>query len=587
MSSLEDLNYGLSFAGHDPESLLRSLGELAARLIREPGELTRATADLMLRQTEVALDVARAALGVQQPPVVAPDPGDKRFSDRAWRDNPWLRGVLENYLVAARWCRERLETVDLPESDRRRARFALNMLLDALAPSNLPWLNPVVVKEAIDTGGLSLARGLLNFAEDLVRNGGRPRQVDRSAFELGRNLAATPGRVVLRNELIELLMYEPQTERVFAQPIVCSPPWINKYYVMDLAPERSFIEYAVRSGFTVFAISYRNPDASMAGFRMADYLKKGLLTALDAAQEITGSPRVNIFALCLGGTITGIALAYLAASGGLDRIGWAALTNTLIDFGEPGELAVLTDEANIARLEKKMERRGYLDASSMSGAFDWLRGNDLVWNYVVSSWYMGKQPPAFDILAWNADSTNMPAAMHSEYLRACYLENRLAQPGAFAIDGVPIDLRQVTTPLYVLGAENDHIAPWRATYRTTQLVRGEVRFTLTSSGHIAGIVNPPGNPRAAHYVRDDCPPDPDEWRLGAERREGSWWPHWVAWASARSGALVEPPPMPRGEPAPGRYVRNQVGPPLRLQRPPSQAQRRRQQPAAAVDQVPA
>lgn len=575
MASLEDLNYGLSFAGFDRESLVRSLNELARDRARSPGELSRSIADLALLQAEVALDIARSALGVDQPLVAAPDAGDKRFTDRAWRDNPWLRGILENYMVTARWSRQQLEAARLPESNRRRARFALNMLLDAMAPCNVPWLNPAVVKEAIDTGGLSLARGFFNFSQDLVRNGGRPRQVDRSAFELGRNLAATPGRVILRNDLMELLMYEPQTEKVFEEPIVCSPPWINKYYVMDLAPGRSFIEYAVRSGFTVFAISYRNPDTSMVGFGMADYLKKGLVTALDNAQQITGSRRVNIFALCLGGTLTGIALAYLAAKGALDRIGWAALTNTLIDFEEPGELAVLTDEKSIIRLERSMQRKGFLPASSMSGAFDWLRGNDLVWNFVVSNWYMGQQPPSFDILAWNTDSTNMPAAMHSEYLRACYLENRLPRPGDFKIDGVPIDLGRITTPLYVLGAESDHIAPWRAAYRTTQLVGGEVRFTLTSSGHIAGIVNPPDNPKASHHVRDDCPADPDEWKAGAVRREGSWWPDWVAWASDRSGARVEPPRMPAGEPAPGCYVRNQVAPPHRPHKPSGVSARRR------------
>jgi polyhydroxyalkanoate synthase len=567
MPSLEDLDYGLSFAGYDRAALVKSLMELARRMSRDPTEMVRATADLVLRQAEVALDVARCALGVDQPPVAAPDPGDKRFADRAWRDNPWLRGLLENYLVTGQWCRERLETSDLADMNRRRAHFALKMLLDALAPSNVPWLNPAVVKEAIDTGGLSLARGFYNLTQDMIRNGGRPRQVDSSAFELGRNLAATPGRVVLRNELMELLMYEAQTEAVFETPIVCSPPWINKYYVMDLAPGRSFIEYAVRSGFTVFAISYRNPDASMAGLSMEDYLNQGLLAALDGAQEITGSNAVGIFALCLGGTLAGIALAYLAATSQDKRIGWTALTNTLIDFREPGELAVLTDETNIARLERSMKRTGFLPAANMSGAFDWLRGNDLVWNYVVSNWYMGKQPPAFDILAWNADATNMPAAMHSEYLRTCYLENRLPEPGAFRVNHVPVDLSRVTTPLYVLGAENDHIAPWRSTYRTTQLVGGDARFTLTSSGHIAGIVNPPVGSKASHYVRDDCPPDPDEWKLGAERREGSWWGHWMEWAAARSGARVGPPRMPLGEPAPGRYVRNQAGPPMPLPKP--------------------
>ncbi len=564
MANLEELNYGINLTGHDPADLTKALTQLAAEILRDPARLIRAGAERAIAEAVLALEVSRVALGGKEEPSVSPDAGDRRFSDPAWRENPWLRGVLGSYLLWGRWWHQQLEASRLEGAARRKARFALNTILDAAAPTNLPWLNPSVLKQTIDSGGLSLVRGGVNAMTDLLVNNGRPRQVDTAPFELGRNLAATPGRVVLRNELMELLMYEPQTERVYRQPLVCSPPWINKYYVMDLAPDRSFVEYAVRAGHTVFAISYRNPDASMKDLRMEDYLRLGWLTAIDAAQSITAAPRVDVVGLCLGGTLTGIGLAYLAARGEQDRVGWAAFTNTLLDFSEPGELGIFADEAGVKSLEARMRRKGYLEASTMAGTFDWLRGNDLVWSYVISNWYMGKQPPAFDILAWNADSTNMPATMHSEYLRACYVENRLSRPGAFEIAGVRLDLSEVGTPAYVLCAQNDHIAPWRGGYRTTQLLGGEARYVLTSAGHIAGIVNPPDNPKTFHYVRDDCPDDPDSWLEGARRVTRSWWEDWAEWAAERSGQQVEARKLPPGEPAPGLYVRNQTGRPRPL-----------------------
>jgi polyhydroxyalkanoate synthase len=564
MTSLEELSYGMNLTGQDPADLGRAVTSLLAELAGDPDRLVRSSGELALAQAALALEVGRAALVSKEEPALTPDPSDRRFSDPAWRENPWLRGVLGNYLLWTRWWWKQMDASQLDGPTRRKARFALNLLLDAAAPTNVPWLNPSVFKQALDTAGMSLFRGAVNAATDFALNGGRPRQVDTTPFELGRNLAATPGRVVFRNELMELLMYEPQTERVHRNPLLLSPPWINKYYVMDLAPGRSLVEHAVRAGHTVFAISYRNPDASMKNMSMEDYLRLGWLSALDAVQSITDAPQVNLFSLCLGGTLTGIGLAYLAARGELDRIGWAAFTNTLLDFSEPGDLGVFADEAGVRSLEERMKQKGYLEASTMAGTFDWLRGNDLIWSYVVSNWYMGKQPPAFDILAWNSDSTNMPAAMHSEYLRSCYLENRLARPGAFRIADTSLDLSRVTVPVYVLGAQNDHIAPWRGTYRTTQLVGGEARYVLTSSGHIAGIVNPPDNPKTFHYVREDLPADPDSWLEGARKTTGSWWEDWAAWAAERSGQLVEPPAMPPGEPAPGRYVRNQTGAPQEL-----------------------
>jgi polyhydroxyalkanoate synthase len=554
MVATEDVTYGLGLAGVDPGALTGALAEAGLRLAAQPDVLARSLGELALEEGTVALDVVRMLLGADGDPRVKPEPGDRRFADRAWTENPFLRGAAESYLVASRWAERTLDAVNLPDRTARKARFALRLLLDAAAPSNAIWLHPSVLKEAIDTGGLSLARGFGNFVEDVVRHGGRPRHVDPGAFELGRTLAATPGRVVYRNDLIELLAYEPQTETVFARPILYSPPWVNKYYVMDLAPGRSFVEYAVQQGFTVFAISYRNPDESMGDLRLDDYLRDGLLAALEQAATISGSPTVDVVGVCLGGTLTAMALGVLSARGEAERVGSATLINTLVDFSDPGEIAIFTDEAAIERIERRTSRRGYLKASEMAAAFTWMRGSDLVWSYVVTSWGMGKRPVPFDILAWNADGTRLPAAMHSQFLRACYLNNSLAA-GELELDGTRVDLSQVQTPLYVVGCERDHIAPWRSTYRTMQLVEGERRFVLGSSGHIAGMVVPPGSPKAFYWTREGTPADAGEWLGSAERADGTWWEDWSGWASQRAGGRVQPPTLPEGEPAPGQYVR--------------------------------
>ncbi|HKW44198.1 MAG TPA: hypothetical protein VJN22_00990, partial [Candidatus Eremiobacteraceae bacterium] len=394
MPPLEEFAYGLDVTGVDPAALGDALREAINDVMTDPTRLSLWMGTLAMTEQAAAMNALRRFAGESAQPAASPDAGDRRFADDAWRSNPMLSSMLESYLVRSRALVQLVELSRLPEATRRKARFAAQMLVDAMAPSNVPWLNPAVVHEAMRSGGESLVRGMENFLDDVRSNQGRPRQVDGSAFEVGRNIGCTPGRVVLRNELMELIAYEPQTSNVYSEPILCSPPWINKYYIMDLAPGRSYIEWAVTHGFTVFCISYRNPDESMAKFTMDDYLRLGILTALDRIREITGAQRVNIAALCLGGTLAVLALAYLAAKGQSKRVGWTTLTNSLIDFSTPGDLGIFTDEATIQRLEQRMKEHGYLEADAMAGTFDWMRANDLIWNYVVSNWYMGKKPPA-------------------------------------------------------------------------------------------------------------------------------------------------------------------------------------------------
>ncbi|HEY3675117.1 MAG TPA: alpha/beta fold hydrolase [Candidatus Tumulicola sp.] len=564
MIAPDDLSYGIEMTGVDPASLGDALRDVMADIMSDPLRLSTWLSGFALAEQNVGLNMLRRFSGQEPVTSIAQDPSDKRFSDAEWKSNPVLAGVVEEFRIRSQAAMQLIDGSRVPEATRRKARFAMQLMLDAASPSNVPWLNPGVVKEAVDTNGASLMQGLQNFMDDLRDNGGYPRQVDPTGFELGKNIAATPGRVVMRNELIELIAYEPQTPNVHAVPMLFSPPWINKYYIMDLSPGRSFVEWAVRHGHQVFAISYRNPDASMSHFKMDDYLRDGFLAALDAVQEITGSKQVNVSALCLGGTLTLIGLAHLAARGQGDRVKSATVTNTLIDFSIPGDLGIFTDEATIERLEGRMRKRGYLDSAEMAKTFDWMRSQDLIWSYVVNSWYKGKRPPAFDILAWNGDSTRMPVEMHSQYLRSCYLHNSIAQPGQFTIEGTPIDLGKIQTPLYVLGAENDHIAPWHATYLTTQHVGGPSKYVLTNAGHIAGIVNPPGGKKSLYYSKPQAVhgETADQWLAGAERHPGSWWEDWSVWAGAQGGAEVQPYALPQGEPAPGRYVRNETGAPF-------------------------
>jgi polyhydroxyalkanoate synthase len=493
--------------------------------------------------------------GIDAEPAI-PVPADKRFADRTWNDNPAFFAVRQVYLAVAGLAGDLLAAGAGEPVNDAKAELAANFALDALAPTNFLVTNPAAIKRALETGGASLMSGAGNFLSDVLTNGGRPRQVDVRPFKIGENLAATPGKVVFRNDLMELIQYAPQTPEVREVPLLASPPWINKYYIMDLAPERSFIEWAIRHERTVFAISYRNPDASMRGVTLDDYLVRGPQAALDAIGEITGAPRVDIAGLCLGGALTGMFAAYLAGAGD-DRLGSLTLLNTMLDYSQPGVLGAFTDERTVTRLEAEMAAKGYLEGSQMAATFDMLRANDLIFSYVVSNWLMGEDPPAFDLLAWNADNTRMPAAMHSFYLRCLYLRNELAS-GQMEIAGRQLSLSDVKSDAYVVGAVNDHIVPWPASYQATRLLGGDVRYVLSSGGHIAGIVNPPG-PKAWYEAAGRNAATAAEWRGAADRQAGSWWEDWTRWAESRAGERVQPPSMgssrypPAGD-APGDYI---------------------------------
>ena len=457
------------FAQVDPVDFGSSVLSVLGRAAGHPDEVGSAWLRFGAAVAEAGPAAVARWLGSDREPPVPVDDRDKRFADPAWDGNPGWFALRQAYLAARRLGDDLLAAGRGDPVTDQKARLAVGLAFDAVAPTNFLPTNPAALKRAFETAGASVAAGSRNFLDDLVHNNGRPRQVDTSSFELGRNLAATPGKVVFRNELMELIQYAPQTKQVHSVPLLASPPWINKYYIMDLAPERSFLEWAVQHRRTVFAISYRNPDASMSGVTLDDYIIHGPKTALDVISDITGSPKIDIVGLCLGGAVTAMLAAYLTETGD-DRIGSITLLNTLLDYSEPGVLGAFADERTVERLDAQMAQTGVMEGSTMAGTFDVLRANDLIFSYVASNWLMGKQPPAFDILAWNADSTRLPAAMHSFYLRSLYAQNQLAK-GVMELAGQVLSLADVKSDTYIVGAVNDHIVPWPGSYKFNAAAR--------------------------------------------------------------------------------------------------------------------
>ncbi|HVH78234.1 MAG TPA: class I poly(R)-hydroxyalkanoic acid synthase [Stellaceae bacterium] len=545
----------------DPTAIGAAFLELTARMMADPARLLEA--QMVLWNDYLALWQRTAArlAGKQVEPVVAPSPEDRRFRDREWSDNAVFDYIKQSYLLTARFIQGAVKEVGgLDDHTGRKVDFYTRQFVDAMAPSNYVLTNPEVLRATVESGGENLVNGLKNLLDDLDRGKGRlaVTMTDMAAFRIGSNVATTPGQVVYQNDLIQLIQYAPATDTVHRRPLLIIPPWINKFYILDLRPENSFIRWAVNQGHTVFVISWVNPDERLSGKSFENYMKEGPLAALDAMAAATGEKEANVIGYCLGGTLLSATLAYMTARRDR-RIKSATFFVTMVDFAEAGDLSVFIDEEQLKSLEERMSKKGYLEARDMHQTFNMLRANDLIWSFVVNNYLLGKSPLPFDLLYWNADSTRMPAAMHSFYLRKMYQQNLLSKPGGITLDGVKIDLRKVRTPAFILSTREDHIAPWRSTYAATQLYAGPTKFVLAASGHIAGVVNPPGRSKYGHWTNDQNPPSTDEWLAGAAEHDGSWWPLWEEWVSQYAGGKVPARPPGKGklkpiENAPGSYV---------------------------------
>ena len=554
LPSPDPLNVGGAFLG------------MTARMMADPARMGRANLTLWQDTLHLWRSTASRLMGVAADPVAAPDDGDRRFKDAEWSENEVFDFIKQSYLLSSRWLQATVAGVEgLDGKDARKVDFYTRQFVEALSPSNFVLTNPEVLRATVETGGQNLLKGLENLLADLERGRGRLdiRMTDEEAFEVGGNVAGSPGKVVFRNDLMELIQYDPSTRTVRRRPLLIIPPWINKFYILDLRRDNSFIKWAVDQGQTVFVISWVNPDASLAEKTFDDYLLEGPLAALDAIGKAVGEEAVNAVGYCLGGTLLAAALAYMAAQKD-GRIQSATFLTTMVDFEDAGELAVFIDEEQISRLEEKMNEKGYLEGAEMASTFNMMRGNDLIWSFVVNNYLLGKDPFPFDLLYWNADATRMPAAMHSFYLRKMYLENKLVQPGGITLAGQPLDLRQIEVPSYVISTQDDHIAPWKSTYAAVNLYKGPVRFALAQSGHIAGVVNPPAAGKYGYWTGADNkknPKTPDAWLKAAKRHDGSWWPDWDKWVKDFAGKKDVPARKPGhgklkaiGD-APGEYVK--------------------------------
>jgi polyhydroxyalkanoate synthase len=549
----------------DPLHIGDAFLEMTTRLMSNPARVIESQMSLWQDYMQLWQTTTRRFLGESAEPVVTPDQADRRFKDKLWEENEVFDFIKQSYLLTARWVQGVVHGVEgLDSHTAHKVDFYTRQFVDAMAPSNFVATNPEVLRETMDTGGENLLKGLNHLLEDLERGKGKLaiRMTDTNAFRIGENIASTPGKVVYQNDLIQLLQYSPTTETVAKTPLMIIPPWINKYYILDLRPKNSFIRYAVAEGHTVFVLSWVNPGEELAAKSFEDYMIEGPLAAIAHIQAATGTDKVNAIGYCLGGTLLAATLAYMAATGD-NRIASATYFTTLTDFAEAGDLQVFIDEAQLKYLEEKMQQKGFLDGAEMASTFNMLRANDLIWSFVVNNYLLGKEPFPFDLLYWNSDSTRMPAAMHSFYLRKMYKENRLVQPGGIMLKETPIDLRSIKVPTYMISTRDDHIAPWKSTYAATQLYSGPTKFVLSASGHIAGVVNPPEAHKYCYWTNTRKPKDADAWLKNAEQHEGSWWPDWQKWVSKFSGGTTAARvPGDNGTPvldeAPGSYVKARV-----------------------------
>lgn len=536
------------------------LSVVAQPWMADPAKLVEAQGALLASYMQLMSSTAQRAVGSTVAPVAEPEPGDHRFADSAWSTNPYFDFWKQAYLITVRWLQDILDrTPDLDERTRQRANFYLRQIVSALSPSNFPLTNPVVLRETAASSAENLVKGMSNLVHDVQRSGAMLSisQTDVEAFEVGRNVATAPGKVIFQNDLIQLIQYVPTTEKVHARPLLIVPPWINKFYILDLGPEKSFIRYAVSKGFTVFVVSWVNPDERHAGKTFEDYMREGVLAATDAARREAAADKVNVIGYCVGGTLLGTTLAYLAAIGE-EPFSSATFFAAQVDFTNAGDLMVFIDDAQLKALEEMMAERGYLDAGRMAAVFNMLRPKDLIWPYVVNNYLLGKKPLPFDLLFWNQDSTRLPAANHTFYLREFYQENRLAR-GQMSIGNIKLDLGSVKLPIYELCAKEDHIAPAKSVFFGARLFGGPVTCVLAGSGHIAGVINPPTKTKYQYWTNPERPATLEAWMESAEEHPGSWWPHYAQWLAAYSGKLV-PAREPGAilgiiEDAPGSYVK--------------------------------
>ncbi len=555
---------GLSTAVKDEMGIAKAFMDLYSRMAVDPALMASVSVNLWVDYVRLWQASWMKMMGAEAPAVAEPLKGDGRFKDAEWSSNFLFDYLKQSYLITARHIQGAVAQVEgLPEESEKKVAFFTRQYVDALSPSNFVLTNPQVLRETLSSGGENLVRGLNNLLSDLEKGGGdlRISMTDESAFQLGKNVATTPGKVVFQNDLMQLIQYEPRTKEVFKRPLVIIPPWINKYYILDLRESNSFIRWALDQGHTVFVLSWVNPDAKLAQKGFDDYMKEGPLAALDAVEKATGERELNFIGYCLGGTLLGATLGYLNEKKQIARVASATFFVSLLDFAKPGELGVFIDEAQVDSLERKMNERGYLEGSEMSTTFNLLRANDLVWSFVVNNYLLGKDPFPFDLLYWNSDSTRMPARMHAFYLRNMYIKNLLGVPGGITLDGVPIDLSKVKTPAYFISTAEDHIAPWKTTWIGAKYLGGPVRFVLGGSGHIAGIVNPPAAKKYHHWTNDAPAQTPEQWFESAKQHPGSWWPDWQAWIAKQNGDEKVPARAPANpiEDAPGSYAMLRLG----------------------------
>ncbi len=541
--------------------------ELSALMLAKPQQLAEAQMNMFWDYTRLWQNSVMQMMGQKAAPVAVPKKGDNRFRHEDWEHHFLFDYVKQSYLIAARHIHQAVSQVEnLPPDARKKVDFFTRQYIDALSPSNFALTNPEVVRETLASGGQNLLRGLNNLLADIERGDGQLQisMTDPKAFKMGKNIATTPGKVVYQNDLMQLIQYQPSTKEVYQRPLLIIPPWINKYYILDLRESNSFIKWAVNQGHTVFVISWVNPGKEYAGKTFEDYLHQGPDDALAAIEKATGQKQVNVIGYCLGGTLLGAALAVMAAKKD-KRAASATFFVSLLDFSIPGELGVFIDEKQVENLERRMNERGYLEGSEMAGTFNMLRSNDLIWSFVVNNYLMGKDPFPFDLLYWNSDSTRMPAKMHSFYLRNMYLGNKLKDPGGISLDGVPVDIGKIKIPAYFISTAEDHIAPWKSVYKGARALSGKVRFVLGGSGHIAGIVNPPAANKYCYWTNAELPENSDEWLAAAVRHEGSWWGNWQAWMDENNGGIKVAARVPGDgklkviEDAPGAYVSLRLG----------------------------